>query len=243
MRVCVYGSSSTHTPEAYLEAARELGTLLVQQDHLCINGAGANGVMGALNASIKAAGGNVRGVCHRMFVDGQITDLFSGLELEVTDGKDLHQRKLALSRDADCFIALPGGPGTWDELWEVACARQLGIGATAPVCLLNTDDYYAGFILQLQRAHIDRLLHKPVDEILHVASTPVAALEWCSQHVGSPLEAPHVVKARPQSVLTHLATSWGFSWRSFWMGWVCGIAITSLTCMPILYYAKTRKAT
>ena len=158
LSVCVYGSSSRHTPEAYKAAARTLGAALAKRGHLCINGAGAQGVMGALNASCKAAGGRVRGVCHKMFVDGPITALFDGLELIQTEGDGLTERKQALAEGADCFIALPGGPGTWDELWEVACARQLGVGRSGPICLVNTDGYYDGFVTQLERAHADRLL-------------------------------------------------------------------------------------
>jgi hypothetical protein len=81
LSVCVYGSSSRSTPEAYKAAARTLGAALAERDHLCINGAGAEGAMGALNEACKAAGGRVRGVCHKMFVDGPITALFEGLEL------------------------------------------------------------------------------------------------------------------------------------------------------------------
>ena len=123
LNICVYGSSSRLTPDAYMDAARDLGKLLSLKGHLCINGGGANGVMGALNESVKANSGRCRGVCHEMFVDGQITELFEGMELVITKGTNLHARKAALAEGSDCFIALPGGPGTWDELWEAGCAR------------------------------------------------------------------------------------------------------------------------
>lgn len=186
LNICVYGSSSRHTPEVYLAAASELGTEMARRGHTCVNGAGAHGVMGALNRTAKAAGGKVIGVCHRMFVDGEITGLFEGFELVLTGGDDLVDRKRALAERADCFIALPGGPGTWDELWEVACARQLGVGKSGPICLVNTDGYYDGFVLQLERAHADRLLHKPPKEFLQVCSNPIEALDWCEVHVGEP---------------------------------------------------------
>ena len=63
--------------------------------------------MGALNEACKAAGGRVRGVCHKMFVDGPITALFQGLELIQTEGDGLTERKRGLAEGADCFIALP----------------------------------------------------------------------------------------------------------------------------------------
>ena len=184
LSVCVYGSSSRSTPEAYKAAARTLGAALAERDHLCINGAGAEGVMGALNEACKAAGGRVRGVCHKMFVDGPITALFDGLELIQTEGDGLTERKRGLAEGADCFIALPGGPGTWDELWEVACARQLGVGRTGPVCLVNTNGYYDGFVTQLARAHADQLLHRPPEEFLFICAEPLEALLYCEAHAG-----------------------------------------------------------
>ena len=189
LSVCVYGSSSRNTPEAYKAAARTLGAALAERDHLCINGAGAEGVMGALNEACKAAGGRVRGVCHKMFVDGPITALFDGLELIQTEGDGLTERKRGLAEGADCFIALPGGPGTWDELWEVACARQLGVGRTGPVCLVNTNGYYDGFVTQLARAHADQLLHRPPEDFLFICAEPLEALLYCEAHAGEQITA------------------------------------------------------
>ena len=84
LSICVYGSSSKQTPKAYLDAATTLGTEMAVRGHTCVNGAGAHGVMGALNRAGKAAGGKVIGVCHKMFVDGEITAQFEGLELVLT---------------------------------------------------------------------------------------------------------------------------------------------------------------
>lgn len=183
LNVCVYGSSSKQTPASYLHAATVLGDELAKRGHTCVNGAGAHGVMGALNRASRAAKGRVIGVCHKMFVDGEITALFDGMELVLTGGSDLVERKAALMAKSDCYIALPGGPGTWDELWEVACACQLGIGRSGPICLVNTDGYYDGFVRQLERADADRLLHKPPAEFLHVAADPKSALDWCEAHM------------------------------------------------------------
>ena len=172
INICVYGSSSRLTPASYLATAEELATELARRGHTCINGAGAHGVMGALNRAGRAAGGKVVGVCHEMFVDGEITQLFEDFELVAVGGDGLEERKRTLAERSDCFIALPGGPGTWDELWEVACARQLGVGLSGPVCIVNTDGYYDGFVQQVKRAHADKLLHKPHDEFLHVRLAP-----------------------------------------------------------------------
>ena len=170
-----------------------LGAELARRGHCCINGAGAHGVMGALNESCKRSGGRVRGVCHEMFVDGEITALFEGMELVQVSGAGLVERKAGLVKGADCFLALPGGPGTWDELWEVACARQLGIGRVGPTVLVNVQGYYEGFVLQLHRAHADGLLHKPPDEFLKVVDDPITALDYCEAHAGEAVSRAAVV--------------------------------------------------
>ena len=70
------------------------------------------------------------------------------------------------------------------ELWEVACARQLGVGRTGPVCLVNTNGYYDGFVTQLARAHADQLLHRPPEEFLFICAEPLEALLYCEAHAG-----------------------------------------------------------
>ena len=206
LRVCVYGSSSRRTRADYLEASSELGRLLAGRGHVCVNGGGNSGCMGAVNEGCLGAGGSVVGVLHRMWMeseggsDSTITegDLASkgaeGAELEflVADGPTLTQRKEMLADGADCFIALPGGPGTFEELWEIICQRQLGLPPPAveggprgrgPVCLVNTDGYYDGFMMVVQRAQDDGLLHWEGATLVAARPTPEEALAFCEEAV------------------------------------------------------------
>lgn len=107
MRVCVFGSSSSVTPQAYIDAARDLGILLADGGHVCINGGGSGGVMGALNEVCTARGGRVIGCIHTMWVIEGLQ--FELSELRVAEGPDLHLRKKMLYEEAECFITLPGG--------------------------------------------------------------------------------------------------------------------------------------
>ena len=66
----------------------------------------------------------------------------------------------------------------------MACARQLGVGRTGPVCLVNTNGYYDGFVTQLARAHADQLLHRPPEEFLFICAEPLEALLYCEAHAG-----------------------------------------------------------
>jgi hypothetical protein len=116
-------------------------------------------------------------------------------------GPDLTERKQLLAKDAECFIALPGGPGTWEELWEIVCQRQLGLPppndesaagiaparrGRGPVCLVNVDGFYDGFIATAERAVADGLLHwKGADAVAGPRATAAAGDE-----------APHLLMHR-----------------------------------------------
>ena len=121
--------------------------------------------MGALNkALLRKPQGKIVGVVHSAMVDGPILELQrAGMVLEVTGGNTLEERKRKLQESADCFIALPGGPGTWEELWEMASLESLGLyPKTRPVAVVNLDGYYDGFVMQLTRAHREGILHRHV---------------------------------------------------------------------------------
>mmetsp|Transcript_28236 Transcript_28236/g.67967 ORF Transcript_28236/g.67967 Transcript_28236/m.67967 type:complete len:193 (-) Transcript_28236:516-1094(-) len=179
LRICCYGSSSSRTPEKYTDAAYQLGRLLALRGHTCVNGAGAAGCMAAMNRGASDGNGHIVGVIHEKFVvDG--SDWFEGAhsvfrdgknEIVVASGNDLQERKRLLVDGADALVVLPGGPGTWDELWEMACARHIGFHAMPIVCI-NVDGYYDTFKAILQRAHEDELLYKHPRDIVHFEDTP-----------------------------------------------------------------------
>jgi uncharacterized protein (TIGR00730 family) len=209
LKCCVFGSSSQITPQAFMDASHELARLLAERKYVCINGGGRFGCMGALNQTGTALKAEVIGCIHRMWlVDGQDHDLRN---MRVADGPNLHHRKQLLYEEADCFIVLPGGMGTWDELWEVAAERQLGL-RTHPICIINTDGYYDGFVTQMKRAYSDGLLKCDPLSIVHVASTPLDALEYCEQaKILPPPVVPMAKRAQPlaaaNTTTTTLATT------------------------------------
>ncbi|CAM9166494.1 unnamed protein product [Ectocarpus sp. 12 AP-2014] len=181
---CVYGSSSVNTPQPYLDVARKLGNLLADGGHTCVNGAGRAGCMGALNDGVTERCGRVRGVIHEMWIvdaseHPQVEDL------RVVGGQGLQERKRILMEGADCIVALPGGLGTWDELWEMVCLKGIGL-CDVPICVLDVDDFYAGFKVQTKRAQADRLLYSDMDKLLHFESDPAKAVEWCVSQLGAP---------------------------------------------------------
>lgn len=98
-------------------------------------------------------------------------------EILVASGKDLQQRKKLLVDKSEGLIVLPGGPGTWDELWEMACARHLGL-IDLPIVCVNVNDYYEPFKEMLHRAYDDELIKLMPHEIVHFSPSAEEAVKW-----------------------------------------------------------------
>lgn len=205
LRVTCYGSSSAKTPEDYLREARSLGYILAKRGHICVNGAGSYGCMAAMNDGAVAGNGHIIGVIHEMFLvddgyggktidrDGGAHPAFQNVksshkipidqrrgpirEIRTASGMDLQERKKMLVEKADGLIVLPGGPGTWDELWEMSCARHLGL-IDLPIVCVNVNGYYEPFREMLQRAYKDELIKLPPQQIAHFVSTSEEAVRW-----------------------------------------------------------------
>ena len=170
--VCVFCASSANIDTHYLDAARELGTLLAQGGWRCVNGGGAVGLMGAVTDGALDADGAVTGVIPKFMVDNGWC--YDRLE-DVIVTADMHQRKQMMSDMADAVIALPGGVGTFEELLETLTWRQLGL-VKVPVIILNTLGYYDALLAMLHHA-IDEGFMKPShSQLWQVAATPQEAV-------------------------------------------------------------------
>lgn len=137
--ICVYCGSHVGASPAYAEAARELGTAIARRGFRLVYGGAHVGLMGALADAALAAGGQVVGVIPQSLVDAEVAHDQLAEQWVVAD---MHARKLAMSRAADAFVALPGGFGTLDELFEILTWRQLGWHAK-PIGILDLDGFYA----------------------------------------------------------------------------------------------------
>ncbi|MEX0969187.1 MAG: TIGR00730 family Rossman fold protein [Paracoccaceae bacterium] len=136
--VCVYCGSRFGTSYTYRTEAQALGTWLAENDMRLVYGAGDVGLMGEVARAAQAAGGITLGVipAHLQKAEVAKTDLTQYIVTET-----MHERKKVMFMNADAVVALPGGAGTLDELFEVLTWRQLGLHAK-PVFLLNTEGYW-----------------------------------------------------------------------------------------------------
>lgn len=140
--VCVYCASSNEVPVHYLRLAADVGTGIAGRGWQLISGGGCVSMMGTLADATRAAGGRTVGVIPRALVDLEVADTAAD-ELLVTD--TMRERKALMDAHADAFLALPGGIGTCEELFEAWTSRALGLH-TKPVVLLDPDGHYAGLL-------------------------------------------------------------------------------------------------
>ena len=138
MRICVYAASSQQCDEAYREAAFQLGALLAGAGCRVVYGGGSSGSMGAVANGALSAGGEVIGIIPRFMADLEWGH--AGLtKLELVE--DMRERKHRLLTGSDAVVALPGGCGTLEELFEAITLKRLGLYFN-PIVLLNTRKFY-----------------------------------------------------------------------------------------------------
>jgi uncharacterized protein (TIGR00730 family) len=179
--VCVYCASSDRTPPVYLEAASRLGHALAEAGIGIVYGGSSLGSMGRMASAALAAGGKVTGILPR-FMDELEWGNRSLTELRIVD--DMHERKRLMLELSDAVIALPGGCGTLEELFEAITWKRLGL-YFGPVLLVNVNRFYDPCIALLDRT-VDEGFMNPkhremwsvVDGPEHVVNALHAAPAW-----------------------------------------------------------------
>lgn len=172
LTVCVYCGSRHGQRAEYTEAARALGRAIGEQGHGLVYGGGKVGLMGEVADAVLAAGGPVVGVIPETLKQREVDH--PGLtELHVVP--DMHQRKRMMAERADLFIALPGGIGTLEELYEVWTWRQLGYH-DKPIGLLDTAGFYAGLLAFMRHTVTEGFLDEAQNRVPQVGSDPVELL-------------------------------------------------------------------
>ncbi len=153
-RVCVFAGSSSGARSEYGDAARRLGAALISRNLDLVYGGGAVGLMGLLADAVLEGGGQVIGVIPRPLVDREVAH--PGLsELRVV--ASMHERKEQMAQLSDAFVALPGGLGTLEELFEIWTWAQLGIHRK-PCGLLNAEGYYDSLLEFLNHAEAENFI-------------------------------------------------------------------------------------
>lgn len=172
-RIGVYCGSSDDVDPSYLQAARLAGQTLAGHGVTIIFGGGGTGMMGALADGALTAGGKVLGIIPRRFNNAELAH--SGLtEMRVVE--TMHERKAAMADLAQAFIALPGGYGTLEELFEILTWAQIGLH-TKPVGLLNVRGYFDPLLVFIEHMRVEGFIYDEHRALLACEQDPEALLQ------------------------------------------------------------------
>jgi uncharacterized protein (TIGR00730 family) len=171
--LCIYCGSSPGRLDAYSAAAFALAEVLVQRNIKLIYGGASIGLMGRVADRVLALGGQVTGVIPKALAHKEVAHP-NLTEIQVT--QSMHERKMRMAELADGFIALPGGIGTLEELFEIWTWAQLGFHAK-PCGLLNVEGYYDALIKFLDHVLAEQFVKPLHRDLLMVESCPGLLLE------------------------------------------------------------------
>jgi uncharacterized protein (TIGR00730 family) len=171
-RVCVFCGSKHGVRKEYTEAARAMGTALVAAGIDLVYGGGRIGLMGEVADAVLDAGGHVTGVIPERWSDREIAhDGVSDLRIVGS----MHERKAMMYELSDGFVALPGGLGTLEELFEITTWSQIGLH-TKPTGLLDVDGFYTPLVGFLDRLVTEGFVSERHRGLLRVATRPAELL-------------------------------------------------------------------
>ena len=174
----VFCGSSPGNGPVYVAVADALGTELARRGIGLVYGGGSGGLMGAVARAADGAGGRVLGVIPAALAPKELSGESIG-ELRVVD--TMHERKAIMAAESDAFIAMPGGFGTLDELFEVMTWVQLGI-QNKSIGLLNVDGYFDPIVAWIDRAIEHGFVRSRHRDLIVVASDPVELLDRLIEH-------------------------------------------------------------
>ncbi len=192
--VCVYCGSSPGLRGSYIETAEAFGRLLAAEGITLVYGGGNVGLMGAVADSVLQAGGQVIGVIPEQMVAKELAH--NGLTKLHSVGS-MHERKLKMAKLSDAFVALPGGVGTMEEIFEAFTWTQLGIHSK-PCAFLNVEQYYTPLFQFLDHMAEQRFIKKehltslirgddPGDLLIKLRNyTPTIVEKWMDRKSNKP---------------------------------------------------------
>ena len=140
MKICVFGAASSAIDNDFKIKVEELGKVMAQRGHSLVFGGGANGLMGAVADGVHGAGGHILGVIPKFFDDEDVEEVFPYYD-ELIEPDTMRQRKQIMEDNADAFIIVPGGIGTFEEFFEILTLKQLCRHAK-PIAVYNLQGYY-----------------------------------------------------------------------------------------------------
>lgn len=177
MQVCVYCASSGQISPVYFEATKQLAVLLVEKEYHVVFGGGSSGLMGQLADAVLALGGRIKGIMPQFM--NEVEWGHKGVS-DFVYTQTMHERKAKFLEGTDAIIALPGGPGTFEELFEAITLKKLGQIST-PIVVLNTNGYFDAFAALMKQAVDQKFMTDDGDSIWKMVNLPEEVIPCIQQ--------------------------------------------------------------
>lgn len=184
MRICIYGAASPTIDKRYIESVEALGERMAQRGHSLVFGAGGNGLMGAAARGVHSARGYILGVIPKFFVQESVEKICDFCD-ELIQPDTMRERKQIMEDNADAFIVVPGGIGTYEEFFEILTSKQL-CRHNKPIAIYNIDGFYDEIQLAMKSAIKKNFVRDncldlyvitdDLDKIFEYLETPVKAI-------------------------------------------------------------------
>ncbi|OCB95270.1 LOG family protein YvdD [Bacillus amyloliquefaciens] len=176
--ICVFAGSNPGVNEEYKRKAAELGEYMAEQGIGLVYGGSRVGLMGTVADALMAGGGKAVGVMPSGLFSGEIVHQNLTELIEVSG---MHERKAKMSELADGYIAMPGGFGTYEELFEVLCWTQIGIHQK-PIGLYNVNGYFEPLINMIKYSIKEGFSNESHLQLIHTSSRPDELIEQMNQY-------------------------------------------------------------
>ena len=167
MRICVYGAASSTIDEEYITKVEQMGSEMAARGHSLVFGGGGNGLMGAAARGVRAAGGHILGVIPKFFEDENVEAVYEFCD-ELIEPDTMRERKQIMEDNADAFIIVPGGIGTFEEFFEILTLKQL-CRHNKPIAIYNLKNYYHEIMLVLKAAIEKNFLREDCNQLFFVS--------------------------------------------------------------------------
>ena len=167
MKICVYGAASSTIDKEFITKVEEMGKQMVERGHSLVFGGGGNGLMGAAARGVREAGGYILGVIPKFFEDENVEALYHDCD-ELIEPDTMRERKQIMEDNADAFIIVPGGIGTFEEFFEILTLKQL-CRHNKPIAVYNLKSYYNEMLAMLNAAVEKNFLREDCSQLFFVS--------------------------------------------------------------------------
>ncbi len=168
MKICVFGAASPTIDNTYMQAVEQLGREMVRRGHSLVFGGGNNGLMGAVARGVKSEGGYILGVIPEFFGDEDVESVYPHCDTLI-EPETMRQRKQIMEDNADAFIVVPGGIGTFEEFFEIYTLKQL-CRHNKPIAIYNINNYFDEINIAIQAAVEKNFVHENCLSLYKTAS-------------------------------------------------------------------------